>query len=264
MIAVESVAGVQSALLKGLLDHFLCVAAAAMMTVASTTARADPLPRTTDGKPDLSGIWQTLSTAEWDLEPHAARNDAPAGLGVVVGEAIPYRPEAVARRKENFEKRATADPRTKCYMPGVPRVTYTPLPFQIFQSPDHVTVLYEYAHSVRQIYTNGTGHPDGHIDWWLGDSRGHWEADTLVVDVIDFNDETWLDRSGNFHSDELHVVERYTPLDADHIRYEATVEDSKVFTRPWTIDLVLYRHREPNFQLLEFECHTFGYEKYYP
>jgi hypothetical protein len=149
-------------------------------------------------------------------------------------------------------------------MPGVPRINYTPLPFQIFQSDKQLKVLYEYAHSVRDIYTNGTKHPEGHIDWFLGDSRGHWEGDTLVVDVVDFNDETWLDHAGDFHSDELHVVERYTPIDSDHIQYDATIEDPKVFTRPWTVKVILYRRIEPNVQLLDYECYIFDYEKFYP
>jgi hypothetical protein len=170
----------------------------------------------------------------------------------------------LAKRQENFEHRATEDPQTKCYQPGVPRVTYTPFPFQILQSDNELTLRYEYAHTVRTIYTNNTQHPPGHIDWYQGDSRGHWEGDTLVVDINDFNDLTWLDRAGNFHSDELHVIERYTLLDADHIQYQATIEDPKVFTRPWNIELVLYRHKEKGFQLLEYECYTFDYEKFYP
>jgi hypothetical protein len=230
----------------------------------SVASKAVKLPRTADGKPDLSGIWQTLSTADWDLEPHHAREDAPAGLGVVVGNEIPYQPWALAKKKENFESRATADPRTKCFMPGIPRVTYTPAPFQIFQSAKQFTIIYEFGETTRTIHANGTPHPPGHIDWWLGDSRGHWEGDTLVVDVIHFNDQTWFDRAGNFHSEELHVVERYTPLGPDHIQYEATIEDPKVFTRPWKISLILYRHKEKNFQLLENKCYAAKYEKFYP
>ena len=125
-------------------------------------------------------------------------------------------------------------------------------------------MLYEYAHAVRDIRADGTKHPDGHIDWWLGDSRGRWEGDTLVVDVTDFNDRTWFDRAGNFHSDALHVVERYTLADADHIDYQVTVDDPKVFTRPWKMDMVLYRHKEKGFQILEYECYGFDYEKIYP
>jgi len=222
------------------------------------------LPRTADGKPNLSGIWQVMTTADWDIQDHQARPDAPAGLGVVEGGEIPYQPWALAKKKDNFEKRASADPLTKCYLPGVPRITYTPLPFQILQAEKQVSIFYQYAHAVRFIFANGSKHPEGHIDWWLGDSRGEWQGDTLAVDVIHFNDQTWFDRAGNFHSEELHVVERYTLSDADHIRYEATIEDPKVFTRPWKMSLLLYRHKEPNIQLLEHECYGFDYEKYYP
>ena len=228
-------------------------------------AQAADLPRTADGKPNLSGVWQAFGPADRDLLPHAASKDSPANLGIVDGGEIPYQPWALAKKKENFEKRETADPVTaKCNMPGVPRLTYTPLPFQIFQGAKSTTVLYEFAHAVRQIYTNGTSHPDGHIDWFLGDSRGHWDGDTLVVDIVDFNEETWLSHAGDFHSDQLHVVERYTPIDADHIKYQATLEDPKVFTKPWSLSLVLYRRVEPNFQLLEYDCYTFDYEHFYP
>jgi hypothetical protein len=223
-----------------------------------------PIPRTAEGKPNFSGIWQVMNTADWDLQDHQARKDAPAGQGVVEGNEIPYQPWALAKKKENFENRASADPLTKCYLPGVPRLTYTPLPFQIFQSEKQISVFYQYAHAVRFLYTNGSKHPDGHIDWWLGDSRGRWEGDVLVVDLVHFNDQTWFDRAGNFHSDALHLVERYRLTDADHIDYEVTVEDPKVFTRPWKMNMVLYRHTEKNFQLLEHECYGFDYEKYYP
>jgi hypothetical protein len=222
------------------------------------------IPRTPDGKPDLSGIWQTLSAAEFDLEPHAARVDAPPGAGIVDGQVIPYLPAALAQRKEKFEARATADPRTKCFTLGVPRGIYYPEPFQIFQRPRDLTVMFEFGHPVRTIHTNGTLHPDGHIDFWLGDSRGHWEGDTLVVDVVDFNGETWLDRAGNFASDALHVVERWTMIDGNTIDYKATLEDQRVYSRPWSLGVLLYRHREPHFQLIENYCSTLDYEKYYP
>ena len=130
--------------------------------------------------------------------------------------------------------------------------------------PDVVTFLYEYAHATRYVYTNGTEHPEGPINWWMGDSRGHWEGDTLVVDVVHFTDQTWFDRTGNFHSENLHVVERYSFVDADHINYEVTIEDPDVFTRPWTMSMVLYRRTEPNFQLLDYDCYGFEWEQYYP
>jgi len=236
---------------------------ASILILAASPAFAQ-VPRTADGKPDLSGIWQAFNTANIDLQDHLAKRGEPAGQSVVEGNEIPYQPWALAKKKANYANRATADPENKCYLPGVPRITYLGLPFQIFQRSDLVTVLYEHAHANRFIYTNGTPHPPGPIDWWMGDSRGHWEVDTLVVDNTDFNDQTWLDHAGDFHSEDLHVTERYTLTDRDHINYRATIEDPKVFTRPWNIDMVLYRRVEKNFQLLEYECYSFDLEQYYP
>jgi hypothetical protein len=203
-------------------------------------------PRTPDGMPNLQGIWQALNTAAWDIQDHQAQLGVPAGQGVVDGNEIPYRPEALGKKRQNFENRLTADPETKGYLPGVPRSTYMPFPFQIFQTPDYVTIVYEYARAVRTIYTNGSKHPAGHIDFWMGDSRGRWEGDTLVVDVIHFDEQTWFDRAGNFHSDALHVIERYTLIGPDHINYEVTIEDAKVFTRPWKMSMPLYRRKDRN------------------
>ena len=242
----------------------LAVLALTGLAAAAQTPAATAIPRGSDGKPDLSGIWQAMNTAAWNVEDHAASPGVPAGQGIVEGGTIPYQPAALATRQQNFDKRATADPETKCYLPGVPRITYTGFPFQIIQKPEQMTMLYEYAHATRYIHTNGTPHPPGHIDWWMGDSRGRWDGDTFVVDVIDFGEETWFDRAGNFHSDALHVVERYSLLDADHINYDVTIDDPKVFTRPWKMSMILYRHREKNFQLLEYECYGFEVEKYYP
>jgi len=211
-------------------------------------------PRTPDEKPNLQGIWQVLNSAAWDIQDHPARLGVPAGQGVVEGNEIPYQPAALAKKRENFENRLNADPDTKGYLPGVPRITYVPFPFQIFQTPDYVTIVYEYARAVRTIYTNGSKHPAGHIDFWMGDSRGRWEGDTLVVDVIHFDDQTWFDRAGNFHSDALHVIERYTLIGPDHINYEVTIEDPKVFTSPWKMSMPLYRRKEPNVRLLEYEA----------
>jgi hypothetical protein len=227
-------------------------------------AGATAVPHTPDGKPDLSGIWQVMNSAAWDIQDHPAQKGVPGGQGVVESGGIPYQPWALARKKENYEQRAALDPESKCYLPGVPRVTYMPFPFQIIQKPNEVTILYEYVHAVRYIFMNGNQHPPGHIDWWLGDSRGRWEGDTLVIDVIHFNDQTWFDRAGNFHSDALHLTERYTLTDRDHISYAVTVEDPKVFTRPWNMSMILYRHTENNFQLLDYECYGFDLEKLYP
>jgi len=224
------------------------------------------LPRARDGKPNLSGIWQVVNTANYDLQDHVASKESPGGQSVVEGGEIPYQPWALGHKADNFKNRSTADTEAKCHLLGVPRMTYSGHPFQIFQgaSTDPITILYEYAHANRFIYTNGTEHPKGPIEWWMGDSRGHWEGDTLVVDNIHFNEDTWLDRAGDFHSEQLHVVERYTLIDPDHIDYRATLEDSKVYTRPWTIDMILYRRKEKDLQLLDYECYGFEVEKSYP
>jgi len=239
------------------------MAATAVLSLASVPVAGQApaaLRRTADGKPDLSGVWQVVNTAAWDLQAHPAQKDLPAGLGVVEGNEIPYQPWAAAKKQENFANRATADPESKCYLPGVPRITYMPYPFQIFQTPKNIAITYEYVHAVRRVYMD-TPHPEGPIEWFMGDSRGKWDGDTLVVDVTYFTDQTWLDRAGNFHSEALHVIERYTPVSANHINYEVTVEDPKVFTRPWKMSMPLYRRLEPNIRPLEYECYTFGLER---
>jgi hypothetical protein len=237
----------------------VATAAAPKAKVSSTS-----IPRTADGKPDFSGIWQTTSGAEFDLEPHHGRKDAPPGAGVVEGGSIPYLAKALEQKAKNFEARLTKDPRLKCITPGVPRSVYYPEPFQILQRKRDLTLLHQFGGNVRTIHTNNTEHPAEPNEWWLGDSRGRWEADTLVVDVKHFNDVTWLDRAGNFHSDALHVVERWTYLDANTIAYKATIEDEKVFSRPWNLKVILHRHREKNFQIIENYCFTQEYEEYYP
>jgi hypothetical protein len=228
-------------------------------------------PRTADGKADLNGIWQALNTANWDLQEHAARpgvvvalgaaGAVPAGLSVVEGDEIPYLPAAAAKKKENFENRLTADPEIKCYLPGVPRATYMPFPFQIVQMPKNILIAYEYAGAARTIYMDNV--PANPVDSWMGHSVGHWEGDTLVVDVTRLNDQSWFDRAGNFHSDALHVVERYTPATPDALTYEATIDDPKVFSRPWKMSMPLYRRLEKNAQLMEFKCVEFAEELMY-
>jgi hypothetical protein len=241
------------------------------LMAAASGAEAYKAPRTADGKADLSGIWQALNTANWDIQEHAAgagpvvalgaAGAVPAGLGVVEGDAIPYLPEAAAKKKANFENRLTADPEIKCYLPGVPRATYMPYPFQIVQTPKYILMAYEYAGATRTIHMDKV--PPDPVDSWMGHSVGHWEGDTLVVDVTGVNDQTWFDRAGNFHSDALHVVERYTPLSADALAYEATIEDPKVFSRPWKMTMPLYRRLEKNAQLMEFRCVEFVEELMY-
>jgi hypothetical protein len=231
------------------------------ITAQTPTYRA---PRTTDGKPNLNGIWQAMNTAYWDIEAHSAGPSAirelgaagavPGGIGIVEGGTIPYRPEALAKKKENQANRLKLDPEIKCYLPGVPRAMYMPFPFQIIQSQKHVMMLFEFAGAVRTVYMEKTPAP---ADSWMGWSNGHWEGETLVIDSDSFLDSTWFDRAGNFHSDELHIVERITPRSPETLSYEATIEDPKVYTRPWKISMPLYRHVEPNAQLMEFRCVEF-------
>jgi hypothetical protein len=232
------------------------IVVAVIVAFAPTLLAQQGVLRTPDGKPDLSGVWQAVTTANWNIQAHAADDGVPAGLGVVEGDVIPYQPWAAEKKEANQKDRAAADPETKCYLPGVPRITYMPFPFQIVQMPNQISILYEYAHAVRAIYMNSP-HPQGPLEYWMGDSRGTWDGDTLVVDVVHFNDLTWLDRAGNHHSDMLHVVERYTPSGPNHINYEVTIEDPKAFTRPWKMSMPLYRRVDRNMQILEYECHVF-------
>jgi hypothetical protein len=179
----------------------------------------------------------------------------PGGLGIVEGNEIPYKPEALAKKKENQENWLKLDPEIKCYLPGVPRATYMPYPFQIVQTPEAILVAYEFASASRTIRMNTDDKAP--VSSWMGWSRGRWEGDTLVVDVTGFNDKTWFDRAGNYHSKALHVVERYTATTPNTLQYEATIEDPNVFTRPWKISLPLYRRVEANAQLVEYKCVEF-------
>jgi len=226
--------------------------------VASQTAL---IPRTLDGKPDLSGIWQAMTTANHDIQAHSASVDAPAGLGVVVGHELPYHPAALARKADNYRNRATADTEAQCFLPGVPRIMYMPHPFQIVQSDKAILFTYQYAGAIRTIFMEDPG--PAPADSWMGWSVGKWDGDTLVVDATSFNDQTWFDRAGNFHSDALHVVERYTAIGPDHLLYEATIEDPKVFTRPWKISMPLYRRVEKTARIMEFKCVEFAEELIY-
>lgn len=210
------------------------------------------LPRTADGRPNLHGIWEVRNSAAVDLQDHLARVGERPGRGVVEGGEIPYQPWAAAKKAENFANRRTADPLASCFLPGVPRIMYLNHPMQIFQTRDHVAIIFEWSQVYRLIYTNGRSRREG-IDFWMGDSRGRWEGDTLVVDVTSHNDKTWLDAAGNFHSEAMRLEERFTLVDANTLRYEVTIEDPKVFTRPWKISMPLYRHADMD-RLLEYQC----------
>lgn len=243
------------------------------------------VPRMADGRPNLNGIWQALVPANVNLEDHEAQagpytelmgaySGEPAGQSVVEGGVIPYRPEALARRKQNFENRMKADltrddtwhdlgdPEMKCYMPGVPRATYQGFPFQIVQgSQDFLLMTYEFASATRIVRMNWKDDAPG--DFWMGWSRGRWEGDTLVIDVTGQRKETWFDRSGNYHSEALRVTERYTLVSPYHLMYEATIDDPQTYTRPWKISFPLYRRMEKNVQLLEYKCQPFAEELLY-
>jgi len=246
-----------------------------MILLVSMTAAAEDgsaLPRTHDGRPDLNGIWQALGPAHWNIEAHSAYRGpaatsgaldaAPAGLGVVIGGGIPYRPVARQQQQLNFSNRGTADPLNRCYLPGVPRANYLPYPLQIVQGDEHVFIAYEFAQASRTIYMD---RPDfvAPIDSWMGHSTGRWEEDTLVVEVTAQVADSWLDQAGNFHGPGLKVVERWTLEGPHHLRYEATLEDPETYTRPWQISLPLYRRIDDRAQLLEFKCVEFVEEMMY-
>jgi hypothetical protein len=254
-------------------------AAALACTIAlvalSTTPRAQtptgPFSRTADGKPNLTGIWQAMNSANWDIQAHEAKAGPVVALGaafavapgpgVVEGNEIPYLPEALKRKQENAANWMTRDPEVKCYMAGIPRATYQPFPFQIVQAPNTIVMSYEFNSASRIIRMETKEKSPAPA--WMGWNVGKWDGDTLVVDVTDQMEETWFDRAGNFHSDALHVVERITPIDANTLKYEATIEDPKTFSRPWKISMPLYRHREANAQLMEYKCVPFVEELMY-
>ena len=214
-----------------------------------------------------------MGSAYWNLEDHSASDlkqfwqlgaiaAIPAGQSVVEGGTIPYLPAALKKRQENMAGWPKTDPEAKCYMPGIPRATYMPYPFQIVQGQKDILFVYEYASSNRIVHM--LTHQEPPVDSWMGWSDGKWDGDTLVIDVTGNNDSTWFDRSGNHHSDQLKVTERYQLAPGgNHINYSATITDPKTFSRPWTIRMPLYRRMEPNVQLLEFKCVEFSEELLY-
>jgi hypothetical protein len=251
----------------------------------SSYIASEELLRGPNGKPDLNGVWQVLNTANYDLEAHPARaamqlvegpvvpvphpdilslgavGSVPAGLSAVVGGKIPYTKKALKQRNENKNNWLERDPEIKCYLPGVPRATYMRLPFQIFHSEKAIFFAYEYAGAVRNIYLEDPG--PAPVDSWMGQSWGYWEGDTFVIKASGFNGQTWLDRAGNFHSEELKVTERYTLMNPYTMNYEATIEDEKVFTRPWKISMILYKRVGKDAQLQQFKCVEFVEELLY-
>ena len=271
---------------------FAAGAVSAIISVSMTrTAGQGSRPvRTVEGKPNFSGIWQANNEANWDLQAHAARPGAvmqpgvypyefaqvpaapvlalgaaagvPGSVGVVEGDGqIPYTPEAAAIKKENAEHWIDRDPELKCYLPGIPRAMYMPYPFQITQSTNKIHMAYAFTNTARTIHLDEVEEPPD--DTYMGHSVGRWEGDTLVVDVTHFNGKNWFDRAGNFHSEALHLVERFTLVTPDAIHYDVTVDDPNVFSRPWRITMPIYRRLEPNMTLLEYPCIEFVEEFLY-
>lgn len=254
----------------------LCASLLFSQTATKTVAKAPTAatyrsPRTADGKPDLSGIWQAMNTAEWDIQAHDAKpgpvvvmgaeGGIPAGLGVVEDGPLPYRREALAKKKENEANWLALDPVVKCFLPGLPRATYMGFPFEIVQSPQYVAFTYEFDFASRVV--NIGMKSKAPVDSWMGWSSGSWDGDTLVVDVTGMVEDTWFDRAGDYHSDALHLTERYTPTGPNSLLYEVTVDDPKVYTRPWKMSMPLYRRLDKNIQLLEYNCVPFVEELMY-
>jgi hypothetical protein len=241
-------------------------------SAAAPATAAEKVARTADGKPDLNGIWQAMGSAHWNLEPHNAEASPvtamgaigaiPAGLGVVEGGRIPYKPEALKQRAENKAKWLELDPLVQCKLPGVPRATYLPHPFQIVQEPKTLLLTYEFAGADRIVYMNRPG-TQAQVDAWMGYNLGRWEGDTLVIEVTGQMQDTWFDHAGNFHGPSMRVTERYTPMGPNVLMYEATITDPDTFTRPWKVSLPLYRRLDKNMQLLDFKCVEFVEELVY-
>jgi hypothetical protein len=240
-------------------------------TAAPARGQTSNIPRFPDGKPNFTGLWQAMTGANWDIQDHSAEPGpfyqlgaafaVPAGQGIVEGNEIPYRPDALEQRRLNRLNRWTADPEIKCYMPGIPRANYMPYPFHIVHGPTTVAFAYEFATSNR--LARMTNHQKAPVPSWMGWSNGHWEGDTLVIEVTGNNEQTWFDRAGNFHSEAMKVTERFTFRNPDVINYEATIEDPKTFTRAWKMSFPIYRRLENNAHLLEFKCVEFTEELIY-
>ena len=255
----------------------VCIPLLALAPFIATPATAQDadIPRTPDGKPDFSGIWQAMTSAHYDIEPHAAAygphpdlfgatSAIPAGLGIVDSRdgRIPYNEAGRRKRDENRADALALDPLTKCYMPGVPRANYLPFPFQIVQSEREILIAYEFAEANRILYVDQP-ELESQVDAWMGHSNAEWDGDTLVVQVTGQVADTWFDRAGNHHSLGMTVEERWTYIGPNHIQYEATITDPATFTRPWKVSFPLYRHIGSDMQLLEFKCAEFSEEFLY-
>lgn len=278
---------------KQVTGSFVAVAIAAAAVGAGVSFSVTRLsgqatrPAKVGGKPNFSGIWQANNEANYNLQAHGAlpaqitqegvypfdytrlpaaavvalgaTGAIPPSLGIVQGDGeIPYKPEALAKKKDNVDNWVDRDPEVRCFLPGVPRAMYMPFPYEITQSTTKLHMAFAYGQTARTIHLDKVdGPPD---DTWMGHAVGRWEGDTLVTNVDHFNDRSWFDRAGNYHSDALKLQERFTLRTPDLIWYEATIEDPKVFSRPWKIAMPIYRRAEPNIQLIEHRCQEFAEE----
>jgi hypothetical protein len=262
----------------------ITAAVTAIVVAVAQTPDRSTRPARIDGRPNLSGIWQTNNEANWDLQAHEARAGAvmqpgvypyafarvpaapslpfgaaggvPGSLGVVTGDGeIPYTAEARARKEDNAAHWLDRDPELKCQLPGVPRAMYLPYPYEIVQSTNKIHIFFAFSNAARVIHLDDVEPPP--IPHLMGHSVGRWEGDTLVVEVTDLAEQPWFDRAGNFHGDAVRMVERYSLITPDAIQYQVTIEDPKVFTRPWTISMPIYRRLEPGQQVLHYRCTPF-------
>ncbi|MEM7218565.1 MAG: hypothetical protein AAF515_09385 [Pseudomonadota bacterium] len=257
----------------------------ALLTLALSAQPVAEVPRGADGKPDLNGVWQVLNRANYDVEPHAARaalalvpgdlgpvpapeivalgavGAVPGGAGVIDRERLPYKPAARRQQRDNQANWLERDPEIRCYLPGIPRANYMPYPFQIVHSASAVFFSYEYAGAARNVYLADPG--EAPIDSWMGQSFGRWDGDTFVIEVTGQNDQTWFDRAGNHHSDQLKVTERYTRTGDMTMRYEARIDDPATYTEPWSMAMTLYRRIGKDAELQQFKCVEFVEELQY-
>jgi hypothetical protein len=225
---------------------------------ASEKAKAFTAPRTRENTPDFRGYWRSRNNnAAYNIEPAEATFGIPASAGHIIDTPdglIPYQPWALARRNE-LRGKGFDDPQAHCAPSGAPRKNLTLFGWKIIQPPGHVLFVYESMHDYRIIPTNGRPHISPHIKLWHGDPVGRWEGDTLVVDYRNLNGRHWFDMSGNFQSEHIHVVERYTMYDTNAILFEARIEDETMYTRPWTLAFAIERNTEEGYYQIEYACH---------
>jgi hypothetical protein len=206
--------------------------------------------------------------SEW-VELRKPRRTIPFAVVDPPEGRIPWQPWALAKqryiRNNPYERNEFLDPRVRCFPLGATPRGYigNSVGVQIIQPPGQVVILYEHNHMHRVVHLDGRPHPGPQIQLWMGDSIGRWEGNTLVVDVTNFTDKTWVIgdgaseglSNGSFHSPALHIVERLTMVDADTIDYEATIDDPNVFTRPWKVRYPLFDRAEKGYELFEYACH---------